>query len=214
MKPRSTAILRLLTFAPGLIALAGCNILPPARPDATRFYVLAGPRGEETAPPRTAGARRLGLKPVEVASYLRKGTLVVRTGGNEIVFADEARWADRIEQEIARTLRLRLLAVPGAERVFAAPFPIDEKRDFDVSVQVLQCEGVRAPGGAVARFSALVEITAVGANGRVVARRNFTAPESAWDGKDFARLAALLGESVGALAQEVVAMLPEKNPGP
>jgi hypothetical protein len=75
---------------------------------------------------------------------------------------------------------------------------------------VLHCEGVREGGsGAVARFAATIEIMTTGKDARIVVRKMFVAPDAAWDGKDFARLAARLGEAVGALSQEVVAALPE-----
>jgi uncharacterized lipoprotein YmbA len=211
--PRPPAVLCLLSSGLCLLALAGCSLLPPVQADATRFYVLGGPAPGGPGPQPIGGALRLGLKAVEVAPYLKKGSLVVRTGENEVAFPAEARWAEPLDQEIARTLRLRLLAAPAVGRVFVAPFPLDEKRDFDVSVQVLRCEGAReGGGGAVARFAALLEITTAGANGRVVARRNFVAPDAGWDGRDFARLASLLSDAVGALAQEVAATLPEKKP--
>ena len=50
------------------------------------------------------------------------------------------------------------------------------------------------------QFAATVEITRSGAAGEVVARKRFVAPESSWDGKDFARLAAELSVAVGAVA--------------
>lgn len=213
MKPRPPAVLCLLPAVLCLLLHAGCSLLPPVQADATRYYVLTGPApgGSEAQP--IGGALRLGLKAVEIAPYLKKGLLVVRTGDNEVAFAADARWAEPLDLEIARTLRLRLLAAPAVGRVFVAPFPLDEKRDFDVSVQVLRCEGVREEGSrALARFVALLEITTAGANARVVARKNFLVPDAAWDGKDFARLAALLGDAVGALAQQVAAALPEKKP--
>ena len=213
MKPRQPAILCLLSSALCLLTLAGCNILPPVQADTTRYYVLTGPAPGGSGAPSLGGALRLGLKAVEVAPYLKKGSLVVRTGDNEVAFPTDARWAEPLDQEIARTLRLRLLAAPAVGRVFVAPFPLDEKRDFEVSVQVLHCEGVREGGsGARARFEALLEITTAGSNGRVGARKNFLAPDAACDGKDFARLAALLSDAVGALAQEVAGALPEKKP--
>jgi uncharacterized lipoprotein YmbA len=167
--------------------------------------------GAADSPPMT-DALRLGLKPVEVAPYLKKGSLVVRTGENEVSFPDEARWAEPLDQEITRTLRLRLLAAPRVGRVFVAPYAPDDARDFDVSVQVLRCEGARAGGArTVTRFAALVEIASAGENPRLVARKTFVAPEVAWDGKDFARLAGLLSDAVGALGQEIAGALPEKK---
>ena len=211
MKPRLNFIFCLPTAGLSLLAVTGCNIVPPVQADATRYYVLTGPSpGAADSPPMT-DALRLGLKPVEVAPYLKKGSLVVRTGENEVSFPDEARWAEPLDQEIARTLRLRLLAAPAVGRVFAAPYAPDDARDFDVSVQVLRCEGAREGGRTTARFAALVEITSAGENPRLVARKTFVAPDAPWDGKDFARLAALLSDAVGALGQEIAGALPEKK---
>jgi uncharacterized lipoprotein YmbA len=158
------------------------------------------------------GVLRLGLRNVEVAPYLKKGSLVVRTGENEVRFPDEARWGDPLEREILSSLRGQLLAAPSVGRVFVQPFPFDEPRDYDVSVRVIRCEGVDPAGGGKASvsFAAMLEITTSGAAGEVVARKRFVAPDAAWDGKDFGRLAAELSNAVAALSQEVVAALPAK----
>ncbi|MBC7367787.1 MAG: membrane integrity-associated transporter subunit PqiC [Undibacterium sp.] len=189
--------------------LAGCNIIPAPTADATRYYVLTGPTSGEAGTRPITGALRLGLKNVELAPYLKKGALVVRTGENEVSFPNDARWAEPLEQEILHTLRARLLAAPTVGRVFTQPFPFDEKRDYDVSVRILRCEGVLSKGGkGMAQFAATVELTRGGVAGEVVARTRFVAPDAAWDGKDFARLAAELSAAVAALSQEVVAALP------
>ena len=200
----------------GLVAVmlfaAGCNLIPAPTPDSTRYYVLAGPALGAAGVPPVTGALRLGLRNVEVASYLKKGSLVVRTGENEVRFPDEARWGDPLEREILSSLRGQLLAAPAVGRVFVQPFPFDEPRDYDVSVRVIRCEGVDPAGGgkAAVSFAAMLEITTSGAAGEVVARKRFVAPEAAWDGKDFGRLAAELSNAVAALSQEVVAALPAK----
>jgi uncharacterized lipoprotein YmbA len=202
----------LLLCALALLGAAGCNVVPPVQPDATRYYILSGPTLAETAAHAAAGTLRLGLRPVEVAPYLRRGSMVVRAGDNEISFADSARWAEPVEREIGASLRQRLGAAPSVARVLTPPFPIEPARDFDVSVQVLRCEGVREnAGSAVARFAASVEISTTGENAQTVVRKTFVAPDAAWDGKDFARLAALLSDAVAALSQEIVAALPEKK---
>ena len=200
----------------GLVAVmlfaAGCNLIPSPTPDSTRYYVLAGPALGTVGVPPVTGVLRLGLRNVEVAPYLKKGSLVVRTGENEVRFPDEARWGDPLEREILSSLRGQLLAAPAVGRVFVQPFPFDEPRDYDVSVRVIRCEGVDPAGGGKASvsFAAMLEITTSGAAGEVVARKRFVAPEAAWDGKDFGRLAAELSNAVAALSQEVVAALPAK----
>jgi hypothetical protein len=105
-----------------------------------------------------------------------------------------------------------LLAAPAVGRVFVQPFPFDEPRDFDVSVRIIRCEGVQATAGsgALVRFAATVEVTRSGAAGDVVARRRFVAPDAAWDGKDYAQLAARLSAAVAALSEDVVGVLPAK----
>lgn len=195
------------------LLLAGCNIIPAPTADSTRYYVLAVPKLGEAGTQPITGALRLGLKNVELAPYLKKGSLVVRTGENEVSFPNDARWAEPLEQEILHTLRSQLLAVPTVGRVFTQPFPFDEKRDYDVSVRILRCEGVLAKGGkGGAQFAATVELTRSGPAGEVMARKRFVAPDVAWDGKDFGQLAAELSAAVGALSQEVVATLPTANP--
>lgn len=212
MKLRPFSVSSLPVAVLGLVLATGCNVIPPVQPDLTRYYVLSGSTVAETAAESTTGALRLGLRPVELSPYLRRGSIVVRASDNEVSFADHARWAEPLELEIGGSLRQRLSAAPAVARVFAPPFPIEPARDFDISVRVLRCEGVRENGGgAVARFAATIEIATTGENAQIVTRKTFVAPDAPWDGKDFARLVALLSDAVAALSQEVVATLPEKN---
>ncbi len=196
-----------------LALLGGCNIIPPPSADLTRYYVLTIPALRAAATTPKTGALRVGLRNVDLAPYLRKGLLVVRTGENEVTFPSDARWAEPLEQEIVRSLRAGLTAAPTVGRVHLQPFPLDGERDFDVSVQVFHCEGASAPGSksATVKFSALIEISTGGMNPQLVARKLFVAPESAWDGRDFAQLVGQLSSAVAALSQEVVAILPDKN---
>lgn len=199
-------------LAAAALFVAGCNLIPPPTPDPTRYYVLTGPTLRAAGTQPVAGTLRLGLRNVELAPYLKKGSLVVRTGENEVRFPAEARWGDPLEMEILSLLRGQLLGAPTVGRVFVQPFPFDEPRDYDVSVRVIRCEGVESAGGgkATVRFAATVEITTSGVAGEIVARRPFVAPEVAWDGKDYGRLAAELSNAVAALSREVVATLPAK----
>ena len=210
MLPRQISVSRLLAVL-GLVALGGCNVVPPVQSDTTRNFLLSVPAVVEKEAPATTGTLLLGLKPVGVAPYLRKGSLVVRVGDNEVLFPNDARWAEPLEQEITVLLRKGLQAAPSVARVLVPPFPFEAARDFDVSVQVLQCEGVREGGKTVARLVASLEIFTPGDNPQLLARKTIAVPDAAWDGKDFARLAALLGEAVGVLGREIAAALPEKK---
>jgi len=200
--------LNLCVLSLGLL-FAGCGgFIPPPQPDPTHYYILTGPL-PASSDAAVTGHLRLGLKSIDLASYLRTPDLIVRQGTNELVLQDYARWGEPLEAGISRILRERLRAAPGVERVYTQPFPLDADRDYDVAISVLRCEGGPAAGhGRAAQFAATIEITTAGADARVVARRTFVASPASWDGSDFAQLAALLSADVDALGQEIVAALP------
>ena len=60
-------------------------------------------------------------------------------------------------------------------------------------------------------LEATIEVSAPGATPRIVSRKVFVAPDQAWDGSDFGRLASLLTADVGSLAREVLAGIPPKG---
>jgi uncharacterized protein len=199
--------------APVLLAgLVACNIVPTAQDDPTRYFVLSDPAIQAAPANPSATAVRLGLKEVRLESYLKHKEIVVRTGPNEIQFRDFRRWAEPLNAAIARVLASSLKASSDVAQVQMEPFPFDEKRDFDVSVEIHRCEGVLdASGKYQAGFSAVIEISTTGADARVVARRQFAAPDAAWDGENFDRLASLLSADVSALGGEILAALPPRG---
>jgi len=195
-----------------LAALAGCNVIPPAQEDATRYFILSESAGGGTGRAAAPGGLRIGLRPVVVESYLDHRTMVVRAGANEIRFEDYKRWAEPLGVGVARVLRSALLASPDVAQVFVEPFPLDQDRDFDVTVRVVRCEGTATSGGRhVASLEATIEIAAQGAGAHAVTRSVFVAPDEAWDGSDFGRLAALLTKDVDALGRAVLAGIPPKG---
>lgn len=177
---------------------AGCS-LPEAKPDLTRYYVLPTPA--ETAP-ATAPALRVGLFPVQLPDYLHPRSMVVRQSASEVRYEDGERWAEPLDVGLTRVLRAKLAA---SAQVVAYPFRLDESRGCDVRVQVLACEGT-ADGGV--NFAATFEIFAPG--GGAGTPHAFTAGPAKWDGKDYARLAELLGADAAQLADAIAAALPAK----
>jgi uncharacterized lipoprotein YmbA len=196
----------------GLLGLlAACNVVPPPSDDPTRYFILSDPAGAAVQAP-AAGAALIGLKEIHLESYLKRREIVVRTGDNEVQFRDFSRWAEPLESAITRVLRLRLLEAPEVAQVYTAPFPPDFEPDYEVSIDVRRCEGSAASSGRfVASFEATIEVATTGSAPHVVSRKLFSAPDAAWDGKDFDRLANLLSADVAALGQEVVADIPARN---
>ena len=149
---------------------------------------------------------------MQVSPYLNNVSIVVRRGTNELVYDDFSRWAEPLDAAIARLVSAQLSASPAVERVFRAPLPFNQPRDYDLTVNVLRCEGVKDGGRSVVRFAAVVEIATVGDNSQVVARRVFQAPDRAWDGRDDGALVQALSADVAALGAEIIEALPAKRP--
>ena len=193
------------------LLLGGCKILPEATSDPTRYYVLSSPSTAELSTAKPIGTHQIGLRPVELTGYLRNHKdMVVRTGANELRFQEFALWAEPLETGVNRVLKECLLSVETIGGVTTYPFPIDIKRDYDVVVRVLNCEGLaHGDKQRVARFAATYDIIASGAGGEVVARRIFTAPDQSWDGSDFGALAKLLSDDLAKLSEDIAANLPK-----
>lgn len=188
------------SLAAGLLALAGCS-LPQAESDPTRFYVLS----TATAPtPVVAAAPTVHLAPVEVASYLRGRSMVIRRGENELEFREFARWGESLDIGIARVLREELLARGAASAVPIGTLRshLDEK-DFTLNVRVLACEGM-AHG--VVNFRAVWDISK-GSAKTLVASGDYRPTDLKWDGKSDASLAAQLSRAIAGLAEEIAAGL-------
>lgn len=203
----------LLTAGLVVLALGGCKIIPEAVVDPTRYFVLNGPASSELVSAHPIGTYQVGLRPVELPGYLRnRKDMVVRTGANELRFQEYALWAEPLDAGVSRVLKQQLLSNPAIGGVSVYPFSIDIKRNYDVVVRITNCEGlVQGEKGGVARFAAAYDIIASGADGRVVARRTFTAADQAWDGSDYAALARLLSEAVAKLSDDIAANLPKAN---
>jgi uncharacterized lipoprotein YmbA len=193
-------------FGFAVLLLAGCSILPTPKADAARFYTL----GEKSAAPApsapAASALRLGLARVELPAYLQNRAMAVRSD-SEVRYEQNHRWAEPLDEAVARVVRATLLASPKVAAVFPSPFPIETPRDYDVTVRVSRCEGASG-GSASAQFAAVVEITRADAGRAVVLRKTVNTPLTTWDGKNFAALAVALGQSAAALGEEIAAALP------
>jgi len=187
----------------GLLVLAGCNVLPEAQTDPTRFYVLSSPMGTLGEPATKAPI--VHLRPVELASYIKAKPIIVRRGDNEVEFREYARWGEPLELGIARVLREELLAHGAARAVLASGLrAVSVEYDYELTVRVLACEGL-ADGGV--RFRAEWELTTAGETPHAAAHGDFNAEGLKWDGKSDSALAGQLSKAVGELSGEIVAGL-------
>jgi uncharacterized lipoprotein YmbA len=201
----------LVLGAVAAFALNGCALLRP-HADPTRFYVLTVP-GTPLKPAVGGEFKRwrVGLRLVEVPSYLRTKFMVVRTGSNEIHFADFDRWAEPLEQGISRVLKETLGSAQNVQSV-ALNSHGDASLDYEVTIQILACHGMRVPTGKSSiRFAATWEVQAVGTNSIEIKRGSFTADAADWDGNNYSQLATQLSAAVAVAGKTLAADLPMES---
>ncbi len=202
-----SAFVRPARFLPvaAMLVLAGCSMFK-AQPDATRYYLLSAP--ETVAADATAAIAAkppIGLRRIELPAYLRTAAIALRSGGTEMRYATDARWAEPLEQSIAQTLASALQYRVAAGPVVVYPAPYAAKPFYEVKVRVQACEGTEGAVGRQVRFVAQWEIRVTKDNPDLapLATGVFTAPVQEWTEGDYADLTAKLGEAVAALGGEI-----------
>jgi uncharacterized lipoprotein YmbA len=201
MKARFLFLPALLLTVFWLFAGTGCNVIPASQPDATRYYVLTSPPAKPAVATPAAAHWRVALRPIEVPSYLHGKAMQVREAGNEIHYAEEARWAESLDAGLSRVLRESLENRAEIARVVSS---LGEDHDFEIAVRLLRCEGDRE--AKVARFTAVVEIYPPGVGTERRARDTYTMEVPNWDGS-YGQLALKLSEAADGLADRIVTVL-------
>ncbi len=199
-----------LGVALAALLVSGCKVIPDATVDPTRYYVLNSPAAVDPVVASPVGKYQIGLRPVELPGYLHnQKSIVVRLGVNEVRFQHFSCWAEPLDAGVNRVLKDRLRTTDAISGVSTYPFSVDVRRDYDVVVRVLNCEGLVRGGASVVRFAAAYDIIASGAGNQVVVRRTFNAPDQPWDGVSFGALAQLLSDAVAKLSDDIAANLPK-----
>lgn len=161
------------------LLLAACS-LPTPQADLVRHFTLSG-----TAAAPAGGA---SVRPVQLAGHLRNRAMAVRVGANEVVYDEEARWAEPLDEAVTSVLRARL-GPAGAGST--------------ITVRLQRCELVRDEGNTV-QLAATWTIFSAG--GEAAGRSgSFTASPRAWDGKDKAALVGLIRDAVNDLGDALAA---------
>ena len=170
-----------------LCLLAACN-LPQPQADTVRNFTLSSPAA--MAP--VAGATQ--VRPVQLAGHLHGRSMAVRVAEHEVIYLEDVRWAEPLDEAVTQLLRARLGAVGGGATV---------------TVAVARCELVRAEGNSV-QLAATYAITRAGADPAAVERGTFTATPRPWDGKDYSGVVGLLHEAVAELGDALAAAVGKK----
>jgi uncharacterized lipoprotein YmbA len=124
------------------LPFAGCTSFSP-RADPSRFFTLTLlAQVEEIAAKGGSDRARisLGIGPISFPGYLDRQEIVTRVTQNQIGVSENDRWAEPLDENFARVLAQNLSALLRAERINAYPWPIDEKPNYQVEIEVLRFE--------------------------------------------------------------------------
>jgi uncharacterized lipoprotein YmbA len=200
---RRALIRRLLGLAAS-IGLAGCAVSDP-----TQYYTLgqaagsavsrtsASPQGN-AAEPGTVG---IGVGPVILPGYLARSQIVVRTGADQVELSMFHRWAEPLEDGIARILADEIGAQVPTERIVMFPWRgvVARSLQYQVVVAVVRFDG--RPGGDVTLDT---RWRILGRDGNELAVRRSTVIETV-AGKGYEPMVAAMARTLNTLGREIAA---------
>jgi len=199
--------LNLMFWAVAAVGVSGCAFLSP-KADPTRFYVLTVPA---STPARNGGEEikhwQVRLNPMEVPAYLRTRFIVVRTGTNEIHFEEFERWAEPLDEGIKRVMEETL----GSRNIESKALNLhgNDTLDYEVSIQILACEGVRVDhGNSSIRLAMSWEVRPLADTLMKIRRGGFTTNAMVWNGRDYGQLAERLSEAIAGAGKMLAADMP------
>jgi uncharacterized lipoprotein YmbA len=196
---------RLLSLA-ALIGLTSCAVS-----DTTQYYTLdqAAAGGAQSkagaGTPRSSvagtGDVGIGVGPVSMPNYLDRTQIVTRTASDQVELSTFHRWAEPLEDGIARILAEQIGASVPTERIVMFPWRgvVARAIQYQVVVVVLRLDG--RPGGNItldARWRIL------GKDGEELAFRRSTLVETA-AGPGYEPMVAAMSRALVILGQEVAA---------
>jgi len=124
------------------LLVLGCGTLS-AKPDPSRFFTLSAlTQNEPNAAKPSSGTPgiSLGVGPVTLPGYLDRQEIVVRIAQNQLILSENDRWAEPLDENVARVLSQNIAFLLRAERINAYPWPIDRKPVYQVEIEMLRFE--------------------------------------------------------------------------
>lgn len=179
------------------LVVAACAATAPL----PQFYLLTppGPGGH-----RSHGGPSVYVQRVVVPAYLTRNSLVTIRAGNQVNYASSARWAEPLDQGIARMVAEGLNRVTRVQATsFAPTTPPPPDYAYGVEIQVQRFEGTDT--GQVILTGRYEVLPASGTE--PIATRSFDVRRTGWQPGDYAGLARLLSEELMDLSRTIARSL-------
>ena len=178
-----------------LLSLSACigGKSPPSQ-----FYLLEPVKAVEGFGGGAETGLLIALAPVRIPQYVDRPQMVTATGKNAYHLSETNRWAERLDDNIARVLAQNLNLLVPAEVVLANASSRAQQAKFKVSVTILEFHvDPQGQAGMTAQWSvARGEETVLGR------QASYHEPASA---TDYGLMAGALNECLGRLSRDLAA---------
>lgn len=112
-----------------VLCLAACGSSPP-----NQYYRLT-----PQANPTTTGEQpALGVGPVSIPDYLRRSGMVYAGEGNQLLIAEQERWAEPLDEGIKRVVALNLARLLHTDNLRLFPWQLNDIPDYAIKLAVLE----------------------------------------------------------------------------
>ena len=113
-----------------LVLFTGCGVTKPSK------YYLLTPVEAGNADSTNTLARTIGIGPVAFPAYLDRPQIVLRSGGNQLDYAESHRWAEPLKTAFSHTLSENLSIMLPVDRTVIYPWSRSTLLDYQVIVNV------------------------------------------------------------------------------
>jgi len=188
-----------------VLTQAGCFKLGRNAPVLQQYVLEGGGAQADATAPQRVGGTTIGVRRLDLATYLASPAIVVRRGGHEIVTSEFQRWGEDPIEGISRALASHLAAHPSVAAVDVAPWSARAPHDFLVQLHIARFEGVaeeRATTGE-AQMLATWEIIRP-EDGAVLARGSTDYRQRGWEVGDYGALVKLLDAGLLGVSNDVI----------
>lgn len=128
-------MLRIYILAAVVLLFAGCRSGPDMQ-----FYMLDAERGMPVfeLPAQGNSEVAIGLGPIRLPGYLDRPQMVTAVGENRYRLDDKHRWAERLDDNIGRTLLQSLSRRFGTVRWVRHPWPQRQVVTYQIAIDILE----------------------------------------------------------------------------
>jgi uncharacterized protein len=189
------------TFAAALISLflISCAAVEPL----PKFFLLSNASAGKI-PSRQSGGTGVFVRRVDVPAYLAKGRLVTMMGGIQVDYATTARWAEPLDQGVARAVAEDLSRNSRIRAYGFSPAAPPAEHQYDVWIRLERFEG--SDNGEVILRAHWAVSTAD--SSAPIAGQTVDIRRHGWKPGDYPGLVRLLNEEVAEMSREIAHAIP------